>query len=174
MKVIESWEPDHNFWDINPQLKVVSKFAKLYNEDKTKSKAQSSKLMWAIAFVADFDSKFRSLSEDERKKLVSEDYLKEPEFDWTTVDEQIKGWEIFMSPAQKQMIQWERLMNEKDEWLKTLKFDGSTADEIEKRLMSNVKLYEAYDEIKARLSKESDTGIMMGGGMESLSERGEI
>lgn len=174
MKVIESWNPEANFWDINPQLKVVSKFAKLYNEDKTKSKAQSSKLMWAIAFVADFDSKFRSLSEDERKKLVAEDYLHDPEFDWNIVDEQIKGWEIFMSPAQKQMMQWERLMNEKDEWLKTLKFDGNTADEIEKRLMSNIKLYEAYDEIKARLSKESDSGVMMGGGMESLSERGEI
>jgi hypothetical protein len=174
MKVIDSWDTEANFWEANPQLKAVSIYSKLYNEDKSKSKAQSSKLMWAVAFVADFDSKFRSLSEDERKKLVAEDYLKNPEFDWSVLEEHIKGWSLFMSPAQKQMMQWERLMNEKDQWLQTLSFDGNTADEIEKRLLSNVKLYEAYEQIMAKLSKENDAGIMMGGGQESLSEKGEI
>lgn len=174
MKVMESWDINASFWELNPQLKIPSAFNRLYTSDKSKGKAHSSRLMWAIAFFADFDSKYRALSDSERKKLVAEDILKEPEFDWTTVEEYIKAWDMFKSVPMKQMCEWERLMNEKTEYMRTLKYNAETADEIEKRLLSNTKLYSEYEEIMSRLVQEGEGGTMLGGGMESLTEKGEI
>lgn len=174
MKIIDSWDILANFWDVNPQVKAPSVFNKLYTEDKSKGKAQSGKLMWAIAFYADFDSKYRALSDGERKKLIAEDILKNPDFDWSTVDYLIKAWDMFKSVPMKQMAEWERLMNEKTEYMKTLKYNADTADEIEKRLLSNSKLYAEYEEIMSRLVQEGEAGTMLGGSMESLTEKGEI
>jgi len=174
MKVIESWDVDANFWEVNPQLKVPGVFRKLYDEDKSKSKAHSSKLMWAVAFIADFDSKYRNLSEQERYKLVAEDILKEPEFDFTVIKDQLDAWDMFRSVASKQMIEWDRLMTEKTIFMKTLSFTQDNAKWIEERLIANVQLYKAYEEIMERLNKEGDAGIMWGGGQESLLEKGEI
>lgn len=174
MKIIESWDVTACFWEINPQLRVPELFNTLYTEDKSKGKAHSSKLMWAIAFFADFDSKYRALSDSERKKLVAEDILKDPQFDWVAVEKYIKAWDMFKSVPMKQMSEWERLMNEKTEYMRTLKYTAETADEIEKRLLSNSKLYSEYEEIMARLVQEGEGGTMLGGGLESLTERGEI
>jgi DNA repair ATPase RecN len=174
MQVIESWDHTANFWDINPQLKVPSVFNKFYSEDKSKGKAHSSKLMWAVAFFADFDSKYRALSDGERQRLIIEDVLKQLEFDWTQLEEYIKAWDMFRSVPMKQMIEWERLMNEKTEYMKTLKYDSTSADEIEKRLLSNSKLYAEYEQIMARLVQDGAGGTMIGGSMESLTEKGEI
>jgi len=174
MKVVESWDTQANFWEVNPQLKTPSVFHTLYTEDKSKGKAQSSKLMWAIAYYADFDSKYRPLSEGERKKLIAEDILKNPDFNWSEVEMHIKAWDIFKSVPMKQMTEWERLMNEKTEYMKTLKYNSDTADEIEKRLLSNSKLYAEYEEIMSRLVQEGEAGTMLGGAMESLTEKGDI
>lgn len=174
MKVMESWDISASFWEVNPQLKVPGLFHKLYSEDKSKGKTQSSKLMWAVAFYADFDSKYRALSDGERKKLISEDILKDISFEWSNVEEYIKAWDMFKSVPMKQMCEWERLMNEKTEYMRTLKYNADTADEIEKRLLSNTKLYSEYEEIMSRLVQEGEGGTMMGGGMESLTEKGEI
>ena len=174
MKTVESWDTQANFWDVNPQLKVPAVFNKLYSEDKSKGKAHSSKLMWAVAYYADFDSKYRALSDGERQKLIADDILKNPEFDWTQVQQYVKAWDMFKSVPMKQMIEWERLMNEKTEYMKTLKYSSDTADEIEKRLLSNSKLYSEYEEIMSRLVQDGEGGTMLGGAMESLTEKGEI
>lgn len=174
MKVIASWDILANFWELSGQFKVIAPFSNLYLEDKSKGKAHSSKLMWAVAFYADFDSKYRSLSEGERKKLIAEDILKEPEYDWSQLEMYIKGWDMFKSVPMKQMVEWERLMNEKTEYMKTLKYSADTADEIEKRLLSNSKLYAEYEEIMSRLVQDGEAGTMLGGAMESLTEKGEI
>lgn len=174
MKTIESWDTLANFWEVNPQLKVPAVFNKLYSEDKSKSKAHSSKLMWAIAYYADFESKYRALSDGERQKLIAEDILKDPDFDWAQVQQYVKAWDVFKSVPMKQMVEWERLMNEKTEYMKTLKYNSETADEIEKRLLSNSKLYSEYEEIMSRLIQDGEGGTMLGGAMESLTEKGEI
>jgi DNA repair ATPase RecN len=174
MRTVESWDTLANFWEVNPQLKVPAVFNKLYVEDKSKNKAHSSKLMWAIAYYADFDSKYRALSDGERQKLVAEDILKDPEFNWEQVSSYIKAWDMFKTVPMKQMTEWERLMNEKTEYMKTLKYNSDTADEIEKRLLSNSKLYSEYEEIMSRLVQDGEGGTMLGGAMESLTEKGEI
>jgi hypothetical protein len=174
MKVIESWDIDSNFWEANIQFKAIAAFKKLFDADKSKHKVDSSRLMWGLSYLLDFDSKFRQLSDSEKKGLIESDILKIKGFNWSTVQEQIDAWKLFQTAAQKQMLEWERFMNEKTTYLKTLKYSAETADEIEKRLLSNSKLYDEYDKIMERLSQEGEAGKVMGGGVESASEKGDI
>lgn len=176
MKVIDSWDIQSNFWKTNPQFKLKETFKDFYNEDKSKEKQDSSLIMWGLAFLCDFDSKYKQLSDRERKELIAQDLFRNKEFNWEDegIKHLIKAWEVFKSSAQKQMMQWERFLNEKTDFMQTMKYDENTAELIEKLLLSNTKLYKEYDEIMTRLSQETDGGTMIGGSMESLSEKGEI
>ena len=129
--------------------------------------------MWALALYIDFGSKFRELDENERKTLIIKDFLKE-KFSFDEYKDQIKTWDIFKSPAQKQLSEWNRLMNEKTEYMRSLKYTGENAEHIEDLLLSNSKLYEAYEKLLVKLSQEEETGVVKGDGEESLSEKGFI
>lgn len=173
--ILNNFEVDSNFWKINPQLKIPEVFAKLYDSDKSKNKDESSKLMWAIALILDTESKFNNLSLDERKNLVAKDFLKNVKFNWKSLNDQMKLYtDLMTSPAQRQLQEWNRLMDEKSIYVRTLKYNATTADEIEKRLLSNGKLYEELNRLSKMLEKEGSTGVVKGGSEESLSEKGEI
>ncbi len=173
MTGVDIWDIENNFWACNPHFKVPEAFQKLYTKDKSKNKTSSSQIMWALALYIDFGSKFKDLEENERKQLIIKDFIKD-EFSFDDYKEQLKTWELFKSPAQKQLSEWSRLMNEKTEYMKSLKYSRDNAEHIEELLLSNSKLYDAYEKLLAKLSQEQETGVVKGDGEESLSEKGFI
>jgi hypothetical protein len=80
--ILKDFNIDLNFWKINPQLIIV--FDDLYEKDKSKDKITSSKIMWAIAMLYDPSDKnqFRNADFDVKKKAISDNYLKDKNFDW--------------------------------------------------------------------------------------------
>jgi hypothetical protein len=174
MEEINNWDLVNNFWVVNPHFKAIELYNEVLKNDTSKGKTQSSILMWGIAYYASFYSKLKQLGEKERMALIAKDILKDPSFDWKSVDNLVKGWDIFKSVSMKQMTEWDRLMNEKTDFMRTLKYDGSTADTIEKLLLSNSKLYKEYEDIMERLGQETNGGVIKGGSVESLSEQGAI
>lgn len=176
MEEINNWDITTNFWEVNPHFKAIEVFNNFHTQDKSKNKATSSIIMWGIAFYCSFYSKLKQLGEKERRVLIAKDILKDPKFDWEDelIKALVKEWDIFKSVSMKQMTEWDRLMNEKTDFMRTLKYDGGTADTIEKLLLSNSKLYKEYEDIMERLSQESNGGVIKGGSVESLSERGVI
>lgn len=171
MKVIESWEIEANFWKINPQFLVPQVFRKLYNEDKSKDKSQSSKILWGIALFNDFDSKYRQLDETQRRELVARDYFKDPKFEWNNYKEQIQAWDLFKSIMQRQAEQWERIMNEKRIFLDNLEYNQQNCELIETLMLSTEKLNKGYDSIMEKLAQEGNGGVVLGGGLESMLEK---
>ena len=83
-----TFNPDLNFWELNPELKYPEAFAKLYNEDKSKKKAESSKIMNGIYLLLHKDSRYYDLPEKERRTLIIKDYLKLEDFRWEDYKEQ--------------------------------------------------------------------------------------
>ena len=81
--ILEGFNTDLNFWKLHPQLKVPLPFASILEEDKSKNKSKSSQIMWAIALLADPDSKFSNISYNTRKDMIAKDYLKDTKFDWS-------------------------------------------------------------------------------------------
>ena len=71
-----TFNPDLNFWELNPELKYPEEFAKIYEADKSKKKVDSSKIMNAIYLLLHKDSRYYDLPEKERRTLIIKDYLK--------------------------------------------------------------------------------------------------
>jgi hypothetical protein len=170
MRLIDSWDIEQNFWEHNPQLKIA--FKDVYSKDKTKSKSTSSQLMWAVALYTDTKSKFKDLPELPREALIKADFNKE--FSVKEYKELIERWKSFMSPAERQLLQLERLLDERTAYLEGLKFTKETADELEKRVGATGKLFDELVRLKAAIAEEESEGTVKGGAVESLSEKGEI
>ena len=66
---LKNFDLEVNFWKVNPQLKIPEVFSKLYRNDKSKGKHDSSQIMWAIALCYDPESKFSKQTEKDRKKF---------------------------------------------------------------------------------------------------------
>ena len=77
MKIVETFTPESNFWKEHAALSVAGPIKKLYDEDTSKNKQVSSKLMWCIVLIWDRNSKFYNLpeeGEDSKIKTIFEDY----------------------------------------------------------------------------------------------------
>ena len=170
MRGVQYWDPDKNFWECNPFFKVPKVFNELYTKDKSKDKNNSSQIMWAIALYTDSGSMYKDLTDDERRKYISDEY----NIDFKKYQELIDAWEVFKTPIEKQMEQWQRLMVQKNAMLKNLNLDINNWETIEEMVLSNAALYKAYEALKARLAQEEDSGTARGGQEESLSEKGLI
>ncbi len=169
MKLIDIWEIEGNFWDLNPQLKLA--FKSVYSADKSKNKETSSRLMWAVALFIDNKSKFRDLAEHEREHLIQRDY--NTKFSVKDCKDIIDKWKSFLSPAERQLLLWNKFMDEKNEYMQTLNY-AENGDEIEKRLKSNSTLFEELKRLENLIAEEESEGMVKGGAVESLSEKGEI
>ena len=125
-----------NYWEIDPQLKVIEPFATLYKEDKSKKKSNSSLTMWAIALFADPESRFKNLSEDKKKELIEKDYIRHKckDFDWKSLAEGIEVYRsLYITQAQRSLIDWENKLKEMDDFLKYITNDlakGETNDKV--------------------------------------------
>lgn len=170
-----NFEIEGNFWKLNPQLCVPEAFKKLYTKDTSKHKDESSRIMWAIAQVYDFNSKLQNLTLEERKELVAKDYLNNVKFKWENYKEQIEVYEkLSLTPAKRQLMLWNRFMDEKTAYMSTLKFNAASSEHITELLLSNGKLFTELDRLTAMLAEEGEGGKVKGGSMESLSEEGKI
>lgn len=170
MRLVDIWDIDQNFWTLNPQLKLA--FKDVYDGDKAKDKAASSKLMWAVALFIDPKSKFKDLTELEREEMIAKDYNKA--FSITSTQHILDKWKKFLSPAERQLLQLERIFNEREAYLSGLKFTKENADELEKRFAATGKLFEELARLKDMIAEEESEGIVKKGQVESLSEKGEI
>lgn len=169
MNLVDIWNIEGSFWDSNPQLKVA--FKDIYSKDKSKNKSNSSQIMWAVALFIDPKSKFKDLDEGYREELIKDDYLSS--FSVKGYKETIEKWKSFLSPAERQLILWEKFINEKNEYMAGLNYKDN-GDEIEKRLLSNGKLFDELARLKSMIAEEESEGIVKGNATESLSEKGEI
>ena len=172
--ILEGFDTDVNFWKLHPQLKVPLPFASIYEEDKSKSKSKSSQIMWAIALLVDPDSKFSNISYPTRKDIIAKDHLKDEKFDWDKYKEAMVYYErSLVSPAKRQLMVWNKKMDEKTLYLDTLTYEDN-ADTIEGLLKTNVKLFEDYERLLKLVDKETNEGSTKGGAEESASEKGLI
>ena len=172
--ILEGFDTDVNFWKLHPQLKVPLPFAVIYQEDKSKSKSKSSQIMWAIALLVDPDSKFSNISYYTRRDMISKDFLKNPDFDWDVYKDAVVFYErSLITPAKRQLMVWNKKMDEKTLYLDTLTYEDN-ADTIEGLLKTNVKLFEDYERLLKLVDKETNEGSTKGGAEESASEKGLI
>jgi len=173
MNIVDYWNISGNFWEANPQLIAHPVLKLLHKGDKTRGKKESSRIMWAVALATDFSSKYKGIEIEGRKDLIAKEYLEDPKFDWDSVQKYIDVWITFLSPAQKHLVLWERILQEKSLYMETLNY-AEHGMELEKMLKTNGDLYSELTRLNKMLAEEEGAGHVKGGAHESLSETGEI
>lgn len=185
------WNIDENYWQLHPVMKTIRVFKNLHDKDKSKGKAQSSKLMWAIALYVDphEDNVWRNSEEDERKMLISSDYLDDKGFNWDhpEIQEMCDTYRYHcLSIAEKELIAYEQKLVERGKFIMqtpytldyfdevTGKPKKGTAGQLDTMLVNSGKLFDQLEEIKSKIAQESAEGHLRGGAAESLAESGRI
>ena len=170
-----TFNPDLNFWELNPELKYPEEFAKLYNEDKSKKKVESSKIMNAIYLLLHKDSRYYDLPEKERRTLIIKDYLKLEDFRWEDYKEQQDAFlKYTTSKARRLLRTWELKLEERDEFISSIRYDADTAKMLDDMMASTEKIWKQYMSLLQEVEKEEATGSVQGGAIESLTEQGRI
>jgi hypothetical protein len=73
--------PEGDFFEQNPQLRYFPATQQLLSS----AAENASKLMWAVYLTEDPESKYYALPYEERRRIIAENYLKDPGFDWESV-----------------------------------------------------------------------------------------
>ena len=168
---------DQNFWEINSDYLLISEFKKLYDSDKTKNKTNSSKILWAIYFAYNPESKFYNIPD--KLNILAKDFIKDSKFKWTSVKQIVDLYKSsVLSDAERALVTWGEIITMRDESLKLLykqAIEAKDTDELVKldKMISNTpKLFEDYKKIKKDYEEEKVT--KKGKTIVSLSESGDI
>lgn len=181
--ITENFNLNNNFWDYNPQFKIVSPFKELFNSDKSRGKKTSSNIMWAISLCYHPESDLYNLPD---KDIRVFDMVKDKSFKLEDYDEYVELFkDMCLSQAQKSLEAWDSRMKQRDRFLKDQEYtfdqyndlgrvDKGTADQLDKMAANTGKLYQEFFKIKKDLNEEEQTAKGKGGKNLSLSDSGDI
>lgn len=182
---LENYNETNNFWEFNPQYKII--FKDIYSKDKSRDKEKSSKFMWGLLLYTHPKSDFYLLPD--KDTLIARDILGEPKFDWNKQIEVIKRiQDISLTQAEKSLVVWDETLKKRDKFIHSQEFTldqyieddngkqklmKGTADQLDKMLANTVKLYDEYNKILKQLTEE-ETKKGKGNKPLSLSDEGVI
>jgi len=168
---------DNNFWELNSDLIILDEFSKLYYKDKSKNKQDSSKILWAIYYCYNPESKF--FNYPNKQEVILQSFIKDPEFKWDSYKDIIDAYRnIILTDAERALINWNEIMIIRDQSIKDLykkAIEDSDTDElvkIDKMLANTPKMFEDYKKIKRDYEEEKVT--KKGKTIASLSDTGEL
>lgn len=144
MSLLITFDTEVHFWRQYPQFKILSPFKELYKDDKSRDKVHSSQKMWAIAFLCDpsKNNPYRNLSRKDKEQLIARDFLKQENFDWFTLKDEIEFYnKCLLTQEQKTLIAWKNKMDERDKFLAATPYTLDTGKELDAMLSKTKELY---------------------------------
>lgn len=176
--LLDHFDINANFWEVEPQFKAANPFKDLYESDKSKKKKQSSDLMWFIALCYDMGSRWRKLDAEDKHAIVGEDFCGDVNFYQNRKAEIDLGIHMYCkmqdTEAQKSLREWEEGMLDRRIFLKETPYSNDTYKMLEDMRKNTKALYADLARIKKDLDAEADDGRAKGGKQLSLSDTGDI
>ncbi len=194
MRIVETFNPDVNFWTEHIQLAAVDPIKSIYKKDTSKDKIKSSKLMWCIALIWDRNSKFFNLPEDgvdSKIELIFTDFYGDKNYyknNKVEVDN-LKAFYIKLqdTTAKRALREIEQKLLERTQFIHDTKYTlgecnergswvGNTATILDKMLADTKKVYDLYNDALKLVEKEDleGEGRVKGGGNISMTDSGEM
>lgn len=177
MSVLNNFDLNSNFWEVNPQFKIPKIFREFYTKDKSKNKTESSKIMWAIALLVDNSDNniFRNFTEEDKKMLIQEDFLNLSEFDWNKYKDLIEYYESMnLSKAEKSLRIYEMKLEERNQFIANTKYDLDNAKTLDSIISSTKSIFDLIYKLKDDIEREKQSGKTKGSFTESASESGVV
>lgn len=173
--LLESFDTEANFWEINKQLKVMSPFSDLYKNDKSKNKQDSSKLMWGVALAFDPNSKYHNFPEKDRATLVAKDWFIDKSFDWDKYKDLTKQYmNCFLTPTERSMRAFKNKIDERERLLEQYPYTIDNAKMLDDIITNTDKIMKVIDYLEKKLGTEDSSGATVADREESAVEKGLI
>lgn len=171
----DNFEPQDDYWELNPQHKYLPPFADLYNKF---SHNKSSKYMWACVIMSHPDrkkNKLYGLPYDERVETVQQYYLPKA-YDWQdeTFQRCMEQWPILCLsiPARTLKAELDFLVK-RSTFLTNAPYNLETMVQIDAAVSKTAKIYENYDRVKSKYdTARKGVSRVEGQRNETESERG--
>lgn len=171
----------NNYWKEFPDILILDEFEKLYINDKSKLKEESSKIMWAVWYVLHPESTFYNMPD--KKLRVAKDFLKQPDFNWDKLSNILQSFKtMVLSDAEQALVSWGELIVMRDKAIKDLyksfiesvsgDVDLKALETLDKMLANNPKLFNDYKNIKK--DYEEDKITKKGKRNKSATDSGEM
>lgn len=160
MSLLLNFDTDTNFWKEFPQFKVLEPFKGLYKDDKSRDKANSSQKMWAIAFLCDpsKNNPYRNLSKKDKESLIARDFLKQENFDWFTLKDEIDFYnKCLLTQEQKTLLAWKNKMDERDRFLAATPYTLDNGKDLDMMLAKTKELYGQLKSLEDKV-EQAETG----------------
>lgn len=169
---------EKTFWEENPELLAcVPIYRDFYNQDKSKNKVESSTIMYAIAFIYDYESRFRNIPEEDRIELVEKGLLDKPGFFtsyYKVIRPLIDQYNKLQEDSPMRFIRAiDDMINKRSEAINNMQYNLQTSDAIDKLLLNTNKLLEEREKIELNLRKQ-EKDIIKGGQQLSLLASGKL
>jgi hypothetical protein len=141
-------ERNNNFWQDRANLKLIEPFKSLYEKDKTKSKAKSSKIMHALDLYCNPESEVYNIPD--KAELLANDYIKDKDFKWEDYEEHLTLYsQTVLTPAEQEFHEWNEMMRERKKMIREMLREEMAKDAGERDL----RVIEALDKFMANTAK---------------------
>lgn len=160
---------DDNFWEVNPELNVIGEIKTL--REKIGDDDKSSKLMWSLWMLYNYESPLRTLKFEERLLDICTNYLQDDIYKY----ESFMEWyaEAFKSEEHKMLDKWEKDLKEREEFFDTkLQWSKENIKIKEDMLKMRGKFMDEYLHMKAKVNQQVVEKGNWGDYEESFSEKG--
>ena len=139
---------------------------------------KSSKIMWAIFLIYDWDSIFAHMTEDARIKEVEINILREKHGYWDKISDDTKPFidklnQVQDSTERRFIKTWEETIEKRTNFLKTVTYNIVSAKEIDRMIKETDSILAEKDKILSRLKSESALEVK-GKQLLSLYAKGDI
>lgn len=164
---------ENNFWKEYPGLELHKSFIKMFESDKSKDKADSSKIMWAIYLFVNPESNL--YNDPNKETTIVNNFIKDSKFKWKTYEDQIYAYkELVLTGAEKALQNWNELMVMRDKSLKELYTKALKSNnvhdllDLDKMIANTAKLFNDYTKIKKEYDEQKT--MKKGNSIKSLSD----
>ncbi len=169
------FDTSKSFWSVHSGFKSISPF-KEYNKKK-----DSSRVMWAIALIYDYESDLFNAPLMDRIDIVETDFLDEVGFfdnNRELTDPLIKKYSYLQRTSEMRYLEvWNKKVDEIVDVIKEEKMTLENIKDFTAILLKVDDLLDQRDKISTRMAKrrekEGDSALI-GGGILSLMEEGKI
>lgn len=159
--------PDGDFFDQNPELKIISVFNKILDDH---SKKDASKILWSVYLLEDPSSTLYRIPREDRLKEIQTNYYN---FDPAKFKDLIQIYTRYCLSKEESLfkIQTDKL-EELTVYLNQLNVDDDSGLKKTLEIMGKIgKIWDNIERAKKNLLEAQDKSVIRGGAKESAREK---
>jgi hypothetical protein len=133
--------------------------------------------MWCVALFCDpVDSLYKNIGEEDKKQLISTDFLDDPGFNWESPDiiKLIEAYKkLALDHIQASVRMWQDKIKERDDFIVGTEYDLKTAKILDELIKGSSLIYDTLKTLEQKYLEDSgEGGNTREGVVESASEKG--